>query len=134
MEEEVDAAPGASGGLNYGWNITEGNLCFPSSTNCNKAGLTLPVFTYDHAPTGGCAVIGGYVYRGNGIPELAGRYLYSDSCAGWLRSFFLVGGQATEQVDWANPVAGGVLSFGQDAAGELYLLYAGGKVYRVVKQ
>ena len=55
---------------------------------------TPPVFAYPHTDPGGdvahgCAIIGGYVYRGTQIPELAGRYLYADLCTGELRSIKL---------------------------------------------
>ena len=63
--EEVDkAAIGGSGGraANYGWHIMEGNACYQPSSGCPMTGLQLPVAVYDHGA--GCAIIGGYVYRG----------------------------------------------------------------------
>ncbi len=71
--------------------------------------------------------------RGNALPEIRGQYFYSDFCSGWLSSFTLAGGAATACIDWNIANVGQVLSFGTDAAGELYLLSATGKVYRIVR-
>lgn len=131
--EEVDVAPAAAAGLNYGWNITEGSLCYPDDP-CNKQGLTLPILEYAHDASGGCSITGGRVYRGSSIPELRGRYLYSDYCSGWLRSFFYSNGNATEQTDWGIANVGSIYSFGEDALGELYLLASTGRIYKIVRQ
>lgn len=132
--EEIDVATAASGGgkgLNYGWNIMEGTRCYEASS-CNMTGLTLPVLDYDHSD--GCSVTGGYVYRGSAIPDLAGTYFYSDYCGGWIRSFRYVGGVATDMASWpALEPGGGVPSFGEDGAGELYVLTGDGGVYRIVE-
>ena len=130
--EEVDVVASDAPNVNYGWPITEGNACYPNGDACNKSGQTLPALEFDHL-TGACAVTGGYVYRGGAIPELAGRYFYSDYCAGFIRSFRYVSSQAVEQVDWNVPSVGRVLSFGEDAARELYAITASGKIYRVAK-
>ncbi len=129
--EEVNAVPAASAGVNYGWKIMEGTLCFSPSTNCNQTGLTLPVLDY---PTGseGCSVIAGYVYRGSAIPSVVGHFFYSDWCGGWLRSFRLVGGAATDRREWNVGAIGRVVSFGRDGAGELYVMSDDGNVHRLV--
>ena len=131
--EEIDVATAASGGgkgVNYGWNIMEGTQCYNASS-CDMTGLTLPVLDYTHSD--GCSVTGGYVYRGTAIPDLAGTYFYSDYCGGWVRSFRYAGGQVTEAGSWdALAPGGGVPSFGEDGAGELYVLTAAGGVYRIV--
>jgi hypothetical protein len=129
--EEVDIALADAAGVNYGWAITEGNACFPSDP-CDKGGQTLPVLEYDHSA--GCSITGGYVYRGSAIPDLRGRYFYSDFCTGFLRSFRLAIGQATERVDWHTPNVGNVLSFGEDANRELYVITGTNKVYRIAQQ
>ncbi len=126
--EEVDVAPARAAGLDYGWNRMEGMHCF-RPTACDRTGLTLPVLEYGHAD--GCAIIGGFVYRGRAVPALAGRYVYSDYCGGWLRSFRYARGAASESRAWRVRSPGQVLSFGQDAAGELYVLAAKGTVYRL---
>jgi hypothetical protein len=127
----VDVAPAAAAGLNYGWNLMEGMLCF-AVTLCAPSGLSAPALDYDHAA--GCSIIGGFVYRGSAIPELRGRYFYSDLCGGWLRSFRYSGGQAAEQIDWSITNVGQIISFGEDADGELYLLSAGNVIYKMVRQ
>lgn len=128
--EEVNVSPVDEGGRNYGWRRMEGNACYNPSSNCDAGNtLTKPVLDYLHSE--GCSVTGGYVYRGSAIPELAGHYLYSDYCRGWLRSFLLVGGVATTRRDWGLALQGTV-SFGRDGAGELYMI-AQDKVWRIVR-
>ncbi len=129
MWEEVSAVSTETAGLNYGWNAAEGNHCFASPT-CNLSGFVRPVLEYGRNQ--GCSVTGGFVYRGNRMPALAGTYFYSDYCSGWLRSFRLINGVATEQREWAVGDLGNVLSFGEDSAGELYVLSTDGRVYRLV--
>jgi glucose/arabinose dehydrogenase len=131
--EEVNVVAAAAPGINYGWNITEGSLCYPADP-CDKAGLALPVLEYAHDANGGCSVIGGRVYRGNAIPELRGRYLYSDGCSGWLRSFLYSNGAALEQVDWNTVHVGSIFSFGEDGQQELYMFGSSGVVYKIVRQ
>jgi glucose/arabinose dehydrogenase len=132
--EEVNAVAATTPGVNYGWRRTEGTHCYPPdpSEACNRAGLTLPVLEYDHGQ--GCSITGGFVYRGAAIPELTGHYLYSDYCSGFLRSFRLPGGPPVDHRTWAIGSIGNVLSFGVDAIGEIYMLSANGRVYRIVKQ
>jgi glucose/arabinose dehydrogenase len=127
--EEIDAASALTPGLNYGWNIAEGNACY--QVMCSLAGLAAPVLAYGRGD--GCSVIGGYVYRGATIPEIVGHYFYSDYCQAWLRSFRLSDGEATERRDWLLSDLGGVLSMGEDASGELYILTDRGRVYRIVR-
>ncbi len=130
--EEIDVAPSNTGGLNYGWPRMEGSACFSPTSNCS-AGLTLtpPVHEYPH--TDGCSVIGGFVYRGSAIPELAGHYLYSDFCAGWLRSFRSVGSGATDHRLWSGVSVPFTASLGRDGQGELYMI-GNGRVWRIVRQ
>ena len=132
--EEVDIAAQSQGGLNYGWNILEGSRCYNAAT-CDGSGLTAPAYEYDHglANAGGCSIIGGYVYRGAAIPELAGRYLFSDYCAGYLKSFSAPAASVLDVTDWAVASVGAVISFGRDADGELYLISGTGAVYKIVR-
>ncbi|MEZ4585119.1 MAG: PQQ-dependent sugar dehydrogenase [Gemmatimonadales bacterium] len=134
QREEIDvstAADGAGRGLNFGWNVMEGGNCYSPSSGCDRTGLTLPLLEYGHGPA--CSVTGGYVYRGAAVPNLRGTYFYADYCAGWVRSFRLESGQPAEQREWTDLGSGGrITSFGEDAAGELYLLTENGRVSRIV--
>ncbi len=56
----------------------EGTSCFQRGCDAAAEGLTLPVLEYTHDE--GCAVTGGFVYRGQAIPELDGQYFYGDWC------------------------------------------------------
>ena len=123
--EEINAVTAGQAGVNYGWNVREGEECFQATT-CDTSGLTDPVLAYDHAA--GCSVTGGYVYRGSDIPELQGRYLYSDFCSGWIRSFSLVGGVVSGHVQLDLPALSQVTSFGVDSRGEMYVLTGTGLV------
>jgi hypothetical protein len=132
--EEIDVSPAAEGGgkgTNYGWSIMEGAHCFQAG--CDQTGLTLPVLEYDHSQ--GCSVTGGYVYRGSAIPAVQGHYFYSDLCQRWVRSFRYAGGAPTEETSWPTLATGGaIVSFGEDAAGEMYILGAEGRVSRIVPE
>lgn len=134
--EEVDYASARSGGargLDFGWNIMEGNTCFDPDSGCDHAGLTLPVYAYPH-PNGACrAVIAGYVYRGQAVPALRGTFLFGDYCAGQVHSFVIAGGASGPVSDWPDLAPGGALtSFGEDARGELYVMSDHGRVARIV--
>ncbi|MCJ7754328.1 MAG: PQQ-dependent sugar dehydrogenase [Thermoanaerobaculales bacterium] len=130
--EEIDVASATDPGINYGWPIMEGTNCFSPSSGCIRDGLRLPVIEFSHGE--GCSVTGGYVYRGQTIPELNGRYFYSDYCGGWLRSFIYAAGAATDHQDHTGEVGSlaNVTSFGTDGFGELYLTTAGGDVWKLV--
>ncbi|MFN2432371.1 MAG: sorbosone dehydrogenase family protein [Gemmatimonadota bacterium] len=131
--EEVNALPaGDLGGENYGWDVMEGKHCFEPESGCPTEGLTLPVVEYGRADRS-CSVTGGYVYRGEAFPDLQGLYFFSDFCSAFVRSFRLSGGAATDERSWPDlsPPEGNVSSFGEDAAGELYILSGSGTVYRI---
>jgi glucose/arabinose dehydrogenase len=121
--EEIDFQPaGSQGGQNYGWSIMEG---FHPYHGSETAGLTLPVAEYPHT-RGNCSVTGGYVYRGKAIPAMQGIYLFGDYCTGntWVMRRTADGWQTA---DWFG-MAVSISSFGEDEAGELYVLdYRGGE-------
>jgi glucose/arabinose dehydrogenase len=131
--EEIDVAPAANGagkGVNYGWSIMEGDHCLGGG-QCDQTGLTLPTFQYNHS--GGCSVIGGYVYRGSALPDLQGVYFYGDFCQRWVHSLRYTAGTATEVTNWpALRTVSSLTSFGEDAAGELYVLESSGRVSKIV--
>jgi glucose/arabinose dehydrogenase len=136
-------------GRNYGWNLREGAACFDPSNPSNPPDtcsptdrdgddLIDPIITYSQVDSQnqpiGIAVIGGYVYRGTALPELAGQYIFGD----YSRSFFPPDGTifiATESADtqWSlkemtlintpnNRLNRYVLAFAQDPDGEIYVL------------
>jgi hypothetical protein len=90
-----------------------------------------PIYEYETRGPEGCAVTGGHVYRGSAIDGLQGAYLYSDACIGSIRALAVdEAGEVVEQAE-LGVAAGQVVSFGQDADGELYVLDLGGPVYRL---
>jgi glucose/arabinose dehydrogenase len=126
--EEVDILPLAqSRGANFGWPMTEGKHCFPPGSSCSFAGLTLPVIEYGRE--GGCAVTGGFRYRGSRLPALAGAYLYGDWCSGmiWAARQTPAGLQSTLVADM--PVS--VVAFGESDDGELYVVDYLGSIARI---
>lgn len=128
--EEIDfipAPPGENGGLNFGWSIMEGNHCFRPAKNCRQAGLTPPIIEYSHQQ--GCMVIGGYVYRGQAIPELQGSYIFGDFCKGAIWAARWQNGWRTSMLLGGNLQ---ISSFGQDDAGELYVVDYRGTIYKLV--
>ena len=77
--EEIDVARAGVGGLDFGWNRTEGFHCYSPPTGCDQTGLTPPVAEYGHDL--GCAVIGGVVVRHPADGRLDGGYLFGDACS-----------------------------------------------------
>ncbi len=132
--EEVNIAGVSQAGLNYGWNTMEGSGCY-NAASCNQTGLTLPAFEYEHGQgdVNGCSITGGYVYRGKALPELAGRYFYSDYCGAFLKSFLRSGSTIGEPTKWPVADIGNVVSFGQDGDGELYMISENGKIFKIVR-
>ncbi len=118
QREEVDFQPASSnGGENYGWDFYEGSVCLQTN-HCGQAGLTMPVSEYPH--DGHCSISGGFVYRGSQSPSLSDTYYYADYCSGTIWGMQMTG-QGWDAEILAN--AGfGVSSFGEDEAGELYVV------------
>lgn len=127
--EELNFEPADSrGGLNYGWNVYEANERYARGNR--EINAVFPFATYRHQ-NGNCSVTGGYVYRGDAIPDLQGTYLYGDYCTGnvwaayrdmtgnWNDTLFLRTGYQ-------------VSSFGEDEAGEMYIVDYRGSVNKIV--
>jgi hypothetical protein len=132
--EEVDFQPatgaaGEHGGRNYGWRRMEGTACFNPSTGCQTGSLVLPILEYTHAE--GCSVTGGYRYRGAAVPLLHGVYLFADFCTGEIWGGVQAGDGGWGRIDLLD-TPHQISSFGEDAAGELYVADIGGTVYRIV--
>ncbi|MDQ7844643.1 MAG: PQQ-dependent sugar dehydrogenase [Armatimonadota bacterium] len=122
--EEIDLV--VRGG-NYGWKIMEGAHCYSPPEGCDRTGLQLPIAEYDHSQ--GCSVTGGYVYRGSRIPALVGRYLFGDYCSGRIWALTEAGGNWAMAAVLTTDLR--IASFGEDPAGELYVVDHAGTVYLI---
>ncbi|MGF1668806.1 MAG: PQQ-dependent sugar dehydrogenase [Balneolaceae bacterium] len=116
-------------GKNYGWNTMEGSLCFSPETGCDQTGLELPVFEY--GLPGSQAITGGFVYRGNSIPELFGRYVYADFSSGDIWSFAYDGNSAFDNQPIDNLGGNRIVCFGEDQNRELHICSFDGNIYRI---
>jgi glucose/arabinose dehydrogenase len=126
--EEVNFQPASStGGENYGWRPYEASQVYSGEP---LADAVAPFAEYSHAL--GCSITGGYVYRGDALPELDGIYLFADYCSGnvwasyrdassaWQTNLFLQTGRT-------------ISSFGEDETGELYITdHGSGDILRLV--
>jgi glucose/arabinose dehydrogenase len=129
--EEIDLLPAADGagrGADLGWNEMEG--AHPFEGGSNPDGGILPVFEYDRSD-GGCSVTGGVVYRGSAVPALVGAFLFTDYCDGRLRAIRAAGGQTVDERTFDDVSGASLVSFGTDAAGEVYVLSLDGPIYRL---
>jgi glucose/arabinose dehydrogenase len=137
--EEIDFQPAGTGGLNFGWRCMEGNVCTGySGCTCFSSPLTSPIWMLDHSQS--CAVMGGYVYRGNALCGLQGTYFFADYCSARIWSFREGPGGVTQFTERTAELAPGgglsiglVSSFGEDGNGELYICdYSDGEIYEIV--
>ena len=123
--EEIDII---ESGENYGWNIKEASHCFedvPCDTT-QWVGLTDPV--YEYLRDVGESITGGYVYRGALFPDLVGKYIYGDFDFGtvWALS---IENNAVISNEVLVPDAGSISSFGEDEAGEVYIVDLRGTIW-----
>ena len=131
LEEVHLALAPLRGGLNFGWNIMEGSACFPPIvTGCATEGLQIPIAEYGR--DFGCSITGGYVYRGQAFPALAGAYLFGDYCSGRVWTLHL-----DEQGDWQMVQRADfdflIPTFGEGGDGELYVTDDnGGRLLRLI--
>ena len=127
--EEIDfVAAGSRSGLNFGWDYYEGSHEYDPQGTAGE--YVFPIAEYSHAE-GGCSVTGGYVYRGS-MPEWNGIYLYGDYCTGYVWGLFNVDGEWPNQLLFEANAR--ITSFGQDRAGEIYMLSDTWEVYKLVRK
>lgn len=114
-------------GDNLGWRCFEGTEIY-NPEGC-EAVSTVPPITQYHHTDGRCSITGGYVYRGDDIPELGGYYLYGDYCTGEIW------GLSTQDLGALPlPLAtgkGNIYSFAEDPGGEIYVLQSSGEIGRI---
>jgi glucose/arabinose dehydrogenase len=130
--EEVDyLRPGRPAGANLGWNGFEGRHVYNRATasRLNRSRLVWPVTEYGHSV--GEAVTGGYVYRGSAIQALRGFYVFGDFTSGRVWAMKGPAG-ARRALAGADRATTHIASFGQDAAGELYVVSLDGSVFKIV--
>lgn len=129
--EEVNRIPAGVSALNFGWSDMEGEQCH-NLPGCDPTAYELPLHFYDQVPPHG-GITGGYVYRGANIPELDGVYLFSDFVSGFIWGIdadaVAAGEPALAHVLFDAPK--GLLSFGEDDDGEIYVVALDGSVYRI---
>ena len=131
--EEIDAAFGNPGGLNYGWRVREGLHDNPANGDALPSGLTDPIFEYDHSQ--GQSITGGFVYRGSALGSAyVGRYFFGDFVQGRLWSIdpraLDLAASLQEYTDGLG-VGGSIVSIDPDANGEIIVTYFGGNAYRL---
>ncbi|MDX2162621.1 MAG: PQQ-dependent sugar dehydrogenase [bacterium] len=125
--EEINYQPAGMGaGANFGWNLFESRN--PRTPDADPLAFVAPIAEYSHSE--GCSVTGGYVYRGAAMPDAQGVYFFGDYCNGsiwnawrddagvWQAGLFEQSGRQ-------------ITSFGEDQAGELYLVDYKGDVLRL---
>jgi glucose/arabinose dehydrogenase len=127
--EEVDFLPAAAAtkGANFGWPAFEGSRRF---TGEPPADHVAPLKSIRHTE-GMCAVTGGHVYRGKAIPDLVGAYVYADLCTGNVSFLGQSGGQVTAERSMGR-LWDQLVSFGEDADGELYAMSLVGQIWKLV--
>jgi glucose/arabinose dehydrogenase len=110
---------------NYGWRVLVGTNCTGNGpASCTAPGFIPPIFQYTHAG-GRCSITGGYVYRGtqNSLP--VGSYIYADFCTGEI--FLWMNNTQMLALDTSLSVS----SFGEDEAGEIYVVSLSGTIHRI---
>jgi glucose/arabinose dehydrogenase len=133
LYEEISLARAGENGNDFGFPGMEGPDCRPDWGDYCFPNQVPPIAGYAHDK--GCAVVGGRVYRGHAIPALRGAYLFADACSG--RIWALVpDGDGYDELELTLTLnecgVKGITSFGEDAAGELYVLSRGrSAVYRI---
>jgi glucose/arabinose dehydrogenase len=149
--EEIDVQPAASsGGENYGWRLREGVIATTAGGvgGASPPGAIDPIYDYAHGggDTAGNSVTGGYVYRGS-ADSLRGEYFFADFINDRIWSLRWDGSNpsgfdgtnTTSFTDWSDDpvfapdqgIIENVTSFGEDAAGNLYIVTRGGDVFRI---
>jgi glucose/arabinose dehydrogenase len=150
--EEINYLAAGQDQQNLGWPDAEGDHCSPAAPACDLTQTLAPIHEFPHSGPGSVdgrceyddarpvecnrAVVGGYVYRGKALPELEGRYFYGDFINNFVESLIVKSGAATchathPSLSTSETPIQGLVSFSEDANGELYVLDLLGNVYRL---
>ena len=140
-----------SKGANFGWDIMEGKHCYDEESFCDTTNLKQPIYEYPnnvsymrkfinmgHQETSGCAITGGYVYRGVKHLSLQGAYIFGDYCNGRIWAFkknnniFNLYNLQEELKDKSKSLPISIASFGEDNSGELYIVDYMGPIYKFI--
>jgi glucose/arabinose dehydrogenase len=142
--EEINYLEFDSAGLNFGWNITEGNHCY-SNPECDQRMYIEPMLEYPSDAAywksmmglkekniTGCSVTGGYIYRGEKVKPLYGLYIFSDFCSGKIWSFNQNNNEIIEiTTSLLSSDQHMIASFGEDIYNELYIVDYLGAIYKI---
>ncbi|MEM8873877.1 MAG: PQQ-dependent sugar dehydrogenase [Planctomycetota bacterium] len=140
--EEISFIADGTSGQNFGWRLREGDIETPTGNVGGPApsGAVDPLFDYAHGTlsAGRGSVTGGYVYRGSELPsQYAGLYFFADFVNSTVYTIDPANPDATftDITDLVFPnggITGGIVSFGEDANGELYIVDIGGTVFEII--
>ncbi|MAQ72052.1 MAG: glucose dehydrogenase [Candidatus Marinimicrobia bacterium] len=144
--EEINYLEFDSAGLNFGWNIMEGNHCY-SDPECDQRMYIEPMLEYPSDAAywksimgfkekniTGCSVTGGYIYRGEKVKPLYGLYIFSDFCSGKIWSFNQNNNEIIEiTASLLSSDQHMIASFGEDIYNELYIVDYLGAIYKIQK-
>lgn len=136
--EEVNFVPAGVGGLNFGWKVEEGTHCYSTASCaavalCGAVNYTEPIHDYTIV-SAECSIIGGYVFRGSSMDWMRGAYFFTDWCSGRVWSLRHDGTAVTQLTEHTAELGGALsfpVSFGEDAAGELYVIQQDGRIARI---
>ncbi|MBA5630219.1 PQQ-dependent sugar dehydrogenase [Moheibacter lacus] len=125
--EEINRSSTNEPGVNYGWNCYEGNHQYPNSGCDGTEEITFPYSFYEYG-NGRCSIIGGYVYRGAGMPSLIGKYIFADYCSGEI-------GWIDDDANLIFTPTGldAIFSVGEDFYGNLYVASIN-RVYKIIDE
>ncbi len=122
-QNELEEINLINSGGNYGWKLFEGTSCF--SGDCDASGLVAPIFEYDQS-NGDRSITGGYVYRGDEVSALSGKYIYGDFVSGRIWALDTDGSNNELLLESRLSIA----SFGTDSSNELYICAFDGTIYK----
>lgn len=117
-------------GGNYGWSLMEGTHVIRPGSKVGPTPIIPPVVEHPHSEA--ASITGGYVYRGKRLSELKGAYVYGDYETGKIWELWHDGKHVTKNREITDTPFK-IISFGEDHAGELYIIDYAGTIHRLVR-